>query len=182
MEFLCFLLWAFFSIAKYLRYNYGKHFCVFAFPSSFLPLRGDEKRWIEHLLAPCKKSYDSLGFWIPRYRFRIPGSGYRSLCPRNLDSGFHSLVGSVILSCIPDSKTLEKGKHFTDSKFLEFHKQKSPRFLCSVLQVIIPMHGLINTYRLHNISWQNFGVRAICVLKLIQPALFQFNCSCIHYS
>ena len=111
MEFLCFLLWAFFSIAKYLRYNYGKHCCDFAFPSSFLPLRGDEKRWIEHLLAPCKKSYHSLGFWIPRYRFRIPGSGYRSLCPRNWDSGFHSLVGSVILSCIPDSKTQDSGFH-----------------------------------------------------------------------
>ena len=106
-----------FSIAKYLRYNYGKHFCVFAFPSSFLPLRGDEKRWIEHLLAPCTKSYDSLGFWIPLYRFRIPGSGYRSLCLRNLDYGFHSLVGSVILSCIPDSKTQDSG----------FQKENIPR-------------------------------------------------------
>ena len=180
MEFLCFLLWAFFSIAKYLRYNYGKHCCVFAFPSSFLPLRGDEKRWIEHLLAPCKKSYDSLGFWIPRYRFRfqVVDTGVWIWIPfvsgiRNLElySGFQN-----------SGFRFPKGKHSTDSKFLEFHKQKPPRFLCSVLQVIIPLHGLINTYRLHNISWQNFGVRAICVLKLIQPALFQFNCSCIHYS
>lgn len=56
-----------------------------------------------------RKAMTSLGFWIPRYRFRIPGSGYRSLCLRNLDYGFHSLVGSVILSCIPDSKTLDSG-------------------------------------------------------------------------
>ena len=117
MEFLCFLLWAFFSIAKYLRYSYAKHCCVVAFPSSFLPLRGDEKRLIEHLLAPCKESCDSHGFWIPRHRFRIPGSGYRSLCSRNLDSGFHSLVGSVILSCIPDSKTQDSG----------FQKENIPR-------------------------------------------------------
>ena len=158
MEFLFFLFWAFFSIAKYLRYNYGKHCCVFAFPSSFLPLRGDEKRWIEHLLAPCKKSYDSLGFWIPRHRFRIPGSGFRNLCPRNLDSGFHSLVGSVFLKLYSGFQNsgfrFPKGKHSSDSKFLEFHKQKPPGFLCSVLQIIIPLHGLINTYRLHNISLQ----------------------------
>ena len=36
---------------------------------------------------------DSLGFRIPRYEFRIPGTGFRILSQWNLDSGFQSFVG-----------------------------------------------------------------------------------------
>ena len=39
-----------------------------------------------------KTVWDS-GFHIPRHRLRIPGTGFRILCARNLDSGFQSLEG-----------------------------------------------------------------------------------------
>ena len=35
--------------------------------------------------APCKGIQDSLGFWIPRCRFRISGSGFQTL---SLEFGF----------------------------------------------------------------------------------------------
>ena len=46
-----------------------------------------------HFFAPCKGIQVSLGFWIPRHRFQIPGPRFRILCQWNLDSGFQSLVG-----------------------------------------------------------------------------------------
>ena len=45
------------------------------------------------LHAPSKEIQDSLGFWILRYRLRIPTSGFRILCHWNVDSGFQSLAG-----------------------------------------------------------------------------------------
>ena len=46
-----------------------------------------------HFFVPCKGIQDSLGSWIPRHRFLIPGPRFRILCQWNLDSGFQSLVG-----------------------------------------------------------------------------------------
>ena len=37
--------------------------------------------------TPCKRIQDSLGFWIPKRGFRIPGTGNRILFQWNLDSG-----------------------------------------------------------------------------------------------
>jgi len=48
---------------------------------------------------------DSIGFWIPRRGFRIPGAGFQILCQWNLDSGFQIPIVRGIpdsLSCIPD--------------------------------------------------------------------------------
>ena len=39
------------------------------------------------LLAPCSRIQESLGFWIPRRGFQIPGIGFRIHCQKNLDSG-----------------------------------------------------------------------------------------------
>ena len=36
-------------------------------------------------IAPCKGTQDSLGFWIPRREFRIPGTGFQSL---SMELGF----------------------------------------------------------------------------------------------
>ena len=66
--------------------------------------------------APCKGIQDSLGFWIPRHGFRIPGTGYRIFF-----SGTWIPVVSGIpdsLGCIPDSKAQDSG----------FHRQTFPRF------------------------------------------------------
>ena len=58
---------------------------------------------------PCKEIQDSLGFWFPRRGFLISGTGFRILCPWNLDSGYQSSV---------------------DSRFLELYSRfQSPRFL-----------------------------------------------------
>ena len=58
---------------------------------------------------PCKEIQESLGFWFPRRGFLISGTGFRILCPWNLDSGYQSSV---------------------DSRFLELYSRfQSPRFL-----------------------------------------------------
>ena len=59
---------------------------------------------------------DSLGFWIPRPRFCIPGTGFRSLLVK---FGFWIPIFSRVpdsLSCIPNSKAQDSG----------FHKKKFP--------------------------------------------------------
>ena len=74
-------------------------------------------RLLAHI-APCKEIQDSLGFWILRCGFRIPGTGFQSL---SVELGFWIPIVSGIpesLSCIPDSKTHDSG----------FHEQKFPRF------------------------------------------------------
>ena len=61
---------------------------------------------------------DSLGFWIPRPGFQIPGTGFRSLLVK---FGFLIPISNRVLyplSCIPDSKA-------QDSRF---HKKKFPGF------------------------------------------------------
>ena len=42
-------------------------------------------------IAPCRGIQDSIGFWIPRRGFRIPGARFQILCPWNLVSGFLEL-------------------------------------------------------------------------------------------
>ena len=70
--------------------------------------------------APWKEIQDSLGFWIPLRRFRIPGTGFCILCQLNLDSGFQSLVGFRIPSAvfrIPKPRTSNSTtKNFPDSR------------------------------------------------------------------
>ena len=36
-------------------------------------------RYYEGLIAPCKRIQNSLGFWIPRRGFQIPGTGFQYL-------------------------------------------------------------------------------------------------------
>ena len=61
--------------------------------------------------APCKGIQDSLGFWIPRHGFRIPGTGFQSL---SVEPGFWIPIASGVadsLSCIPDAKARDSGFH-----------------------------------------------------------------------
>ena len=65
--------------------------------------------------TPRKGIHDSLGFWILRRGFWVPGTGFQILCQWNLDFGLPSLVGFPrpwAESRIPESQ---------DSRF---HKQK----------------------------------------------------------
>ena len=70
-------------------------------------------------LAPCKEIQDSLGSWIPRFGFRILGTGFQYLSVGTwiLDSNrfWDSRIPWAVFS---DSKTQESG----------FHKQKFPGF------------------------------------------------------
>ena len=77
--------------------------------------------------APCKVIQDSLGFWIPRCGFQIPGTRFLIFYQCNLDSRLQSLGGFRIplaeyripKPSIPDSAE----KNFPDSRF---HKPKIP--------------------------------------------------------
>ena len=74
--------------------------------------------------APCKGIQDSLGFWIPRRGFRIPGTGFKSL---SVAVGFWISIVSGIpdsLSCISDSKAPENSG-FRKHNFLGFRIQDS---------------------------------------------------------
>ena len=74
------------------------------------------------LFAPCKEIQDSVGFWIPRCRFRIPSTGFRTL---SVEFGFQIPIVNGIRdpsSRIPDSKASDFGtsrKSFPDSGFLK---------------------------------------------------------------
>ena len=74
------------------------------------------------LFAPCKDIQDSVGFWIPRCRFRIPGTGFLTL---SVEFGFQIPIVNGIRdpsSRIPDSKASDFGtsrKSFPDSGFLK---------------------------------------------------------------
>ena len=53
----------------------------------------------------CRGIQDSIGFWIPRRGFRIPGARFQILCQWNLDSGLRIPIVRGIsnsLSSIPD--------------------------------------------------------------------------------
>ena len=63
------------------------------------------------VVTPCKGIKDSLGFWIPRPGFRIPGTGFPSLLVK---FGFWIPIFSRIpdsLSCIPNSKAQDSRFH-----------------------------------------------------------------------
>ena len=63
-------------------------------------------------IDPCKRIQDSLGFWIPRCGFRIPGTWFLYL---SVEHGFWVLIISGIansLSCNPDSKTEIQKQNF----------------------------------------------------------------------
>ena len=45
------------------------------------------------VVSQSKGIQDSLEYWIPCHRLRIPGTGFRILCQWNLDPGFQSLEG-----------------------------------------------------------------------------------------
>ena len=74
------------------------------------------------LFAPCKEIQDSVGFWIPRCRFRIPSTGFRTL---SVEFGFQIPIVNGIRdpsSRIPDSKASDFGtsrKSFPNSGFLK---------------------------------------------------------------
>ena len=59
---------------------------------------------LKETFVQCKGIQDSLGFWIPRRRFWIPGTGFRS---SSVEIGFRIVIVCGIpnsLSCIVDSK------------------------------------------------------------------------------
>ena len=51
---------------------------------------------LDKLLAPCKGSQNSLGFWIPCCEFQIPGTRFQIAYQWNLDSRLQPLVGFQI--------------------------------------------------------------------------------------
>ena len=80
---------------------------------------------------------DSLGLWIVRRKFRIPGTGHRILYPWNLDSGFQSWVGFRIpwaVFRIPKPRiSFSTGKNFPASGILILlHGAVSCLIVCSV--------------------------------------------------
>ena len=63
---------------------------------------------LKRFIAPYKGIQDSLGFWIPRRGFQIPGTGFQSL---SVERGFwiplahfpRFLIPPAKISCIPES-------------------------------------------------------------------------------
>ena len=81
--------------------------------------------------TPYKEIQDSLGFWISRCGFRIPGTEFQFL---SVELEFWIPIVSGIpdsLSCIPDSKA-------QDSRF---HRQKFPDS-----EILFPLHGVISIF------------------------------------
>ena len=69
---------------------------------------------------------DSLGFWIPRRRLRIPGTRFQ---PLSAELGFWIPVASEIpdpFSCIPDSKAQDSG--FNKQQFSDCGIRIPPMF------------------------------------------------------
>ena len=90
-------------------------------------LEDTQRKWeIPIVSAPCKGIQDSLGFWMSRRGFRIPGTGSQ---PLSVELRFWIAIVSGIpdsLSRIPIPKPRipdSIGKIFLDSRF---HKQKFP--------------------------------------------------------
>ena len=76
-------------------------------------------KFLLHRFAPREIIQDSLGFWTPRCKFRIPGTGFLIPCRWNVDSGFQSLAGIMnSLKWIVDSKAQDSGIH--EQKFARF--------------------------------------------------------------
>ena len=95
---------------------------------------------------------DSLGLWIVRRKFRIPGTGHRILYPWNLDSGFQSWVGFRIpwaVFRIPKPRiSFSTSKNFPASGILILlHGAVSCLIVCSVSgRDLIPWNN-------HRSSW-----------------------------
>ena len=101
-------------------------------------------------ITPYKEIQDSLGFWIPRCGFRIPGTGFQFL---SVELEFWIPIVSGIpdsLSCIPDSKA-------QDSRF---HQQKFPDS-----EILIPLHGAISIF-FHYCLFSLLHLRFFTVLRL----------------
>ena len=85
---------------------------------------------------------DSLGFWIPRCGFLIPGIEFRIPCQWNLDSGFQSLAGFRISWAefrIPKSRISNSTRTNSTVEF-GFHKQNFPDS-----GIRITLHGVMCT-------------------------------------
>ena len=110
-------------------------------------------------------------------RFQIPGRWFRIaiLCQWNMDSGFQSLVGSVLdsLSCIPDSKAQDSG----------FHELNFPRFriphakILRISESVFPYTGRIKggsrnfwavQVLLRYTSWSCYGCRPRAIIWLLR--------------
>ena len=88
-------------------------------------------------VAPCKGIKDTLGFWIPRRGFRIPGTGFRSLSVE-LGLWISIVSGSPdFLSCIPNSKA--QHSRFHKQNFPPIPDSKSKNFPDSGIPT--PLHG-----------------------------------------
>ena len=61
--------------------------------------------------TPCKGIIQhSLGFWIPRCGFRIPGTGFQYFSVKNVEFWISIVIGIPdSLICIPGSKTEDSG-------------------------------------------------------------------------
>ena len=55
---------------------------------------------LDKLLAPCKGSQNSLGFWIPCCEFQIPGTRFQIAYQWNLDSRLQPLVAFQITGAV----------------------------------------------------------------------------------
>ena len=90
---------------------------------------------------------DSLGFWIPRWGFRIPGTGFQFL---SVELEFWISIVSGIpdsLSCIPDSKAQD----------CRFHQQKFPDS-----EILIPLHGVISIFFHYCLFWITWVTVLLC--------------------
>ena len=66
---------------------------------------------IQLTIAPCNRVQNSLGFWIPRRGFLIPGTGFQSF---SLARGFWILI----VGGIPESVSSAPAKRFCFYHFL----------------------------------------------------------------
>ena len=127
---------------------------------------------IELSFTPCKGIQGSLGFWNPRWGFRIPGTGFPYL---SVELGFWIPIVSSIpdsLGCIPDSIS----KIFRDSGIrIPLHGAIS-LFLFLTLNVLKPMFSSFYVareyYRFSQRGWAHFR----CISNQFGKTKFCFAC------
>ena len=98
-------------------------------------------------ITTYKEIQDSLGFWIPRCEFRIPGTGFQFL---SVELEFWIPIVSGIpdsLSCIPDSKAQDSG----------FHQKKFPDS-----EILIPLYGVISIFFHYSLFWITWVTVLLC--------------------
>ena len=107
--------------------------------------------WFNCALAPCKRIRDSLGFWIPRRRFRISGRDFGFVSGTWIpdfsfawDSGFESPLAKI-----PDSTS----KNFLDSG-IRISLHGASRCATAVLQVELDSIPSLNVAR-QNLKFKN---------------------------